>query len=356
MAERILIVAPSWVGDAILSEPLVALLREPLEPGDRRCPRTAMVCAGLRADAWRAQHHREPGSATGELKLGARRALARTLRQAAYTRAFVLPNSFKSALIPWFARIPRRIGYVGEARQLLLTDARRLEPADPPRLVDRFVALAALAGSDPAGRAITCADSPCRQRRRRDAGTRPRYQASGRRAVPGGRVRPRQTLARRALRHAGAKIPRVRLCGMADRFAQRPTGGRPHRGRSSRKLATPAAAPTSGPRSTCLRKRASSSATIRASCTPLPPWVGRWLRCSVRRVPTTPHLCHRWQASPASTSSAVRASSGSALWGTSSACANSRPMLCMIWRAHRSNNRPSAVLTLRRTESRHHLR
>src|SRR6266705_1480951 len=31
MAERILIVAPSWVGDAILSEPLVAVLREPFE-------------------------------------------------------------------------------------------------------------------------------------------------------------------------------------------------------------------------------------------------------------------------------------------------------------------------------------
>jgi heptosyltransferase-2 len=75
-----------------------------------------------------------------------RRALAATLRSHAYTHAFVLPNSWKSALIPWFAGIPRRIGYVGEARWGLLTDARRLDSKGLPRLVDRFVALGVPAG------------------------------------------------------------------------------------------------------------------------------------------------------------------------------------------------------------------
>jgi heptosyltransferase-2 len=82
----------------------------------------------------------------GELRLGERRALARTLRTAGYTRALVLPNSFKSALIPWMARIPRRIGYAREARGMLLTDARRLDTKALPRLVDQFVALAAQPG------------------------------------------------------------------------------------------------------------------------------------------------------------------------------------------------------------------
>jgi heptosyltransferase-2 len=72
--------------------------------------------------------------------------LAHTLRDNDYTRALVLPNSFKSALIPWLARIPRRVGYVGEARGMLLTDARRLDSKALPRLVDRFVALAAQPG------------------------------------------------------------------------------------------------------------------------------------------------------------------------------------------------------------------
>jgi heptosyltransferase II len=145
MAERILIVAPSWIGDAILSEPLVALMREPLESpivdvlAPRWCAPVYARMRGVRSIIENPVGHRE-------LKLLERRALAGSLRANGYTRAFVLPNSFKSALIPWLARIPRRIGYVGEARRLLLTDARRLDRHAYPRLVDRFVALAAPSG------------------------------------------------------------------------------------------------------------------------------------------------------------------------------------------------------------------
>ncbi len=145
MAERILIVAPSWVGDAVLSEPLVALLREPLEPAivDVLAP---SWCAPVYARMRGVRDIIESPFAHRELNLAARRALGRRLRGQGYTRAFVLPNSFKSALIPWFARIPRRVGYAAEGRRVLLTDARRLDRRAPPRLVDRFVTLAAMAG------------------------------------------------------------------------------------------------------------------------------------------------------------------------------------------------------------------
>jgi heptosyltransferase-2 len=148
MAERILIVAPSWVGDAILSEPLIALLREPFELAivDVLAP---PWCAPVYARMRGVRSVIESPFGHGELRLGERRALARTLRQHAYTRAFVLPNSLKSALVPWLAGIPRRIGYRGEARRFLLTDARRLDPRGMPRLVDRFVALAAMRGEFP---------------------------------------------------------------------------------------------------------------------------------------------------------------------------------------------------------------
>lgn len=142
MAENILIVAPSWIGDAILSEPLLAILREPLEEPTVDVlvpPWCAPVYArmrGVRRIIDNPIGHRELG-------LGRRRALARSLRGNGYTRALVLPNSFKSALIPWLAAIPRRVGYVGEARGMLLTDVRRLDPKATPRLVERFVALAA---------------------------------------------------------------------------------------------------------------------------------------------------------------------------------------------------------------------
>jgi heptosyltransferase-2 len=154
MAERILIVAPSWVGDAILSEPLVAVLREPLEEpivDVLAPPWCAPVYARMRGIA----RMIESPFDHGELGLARRRALARELRANAYTRAFILPQSFKSALVPWLARIPRRIAYAGEARRPLLTDARKLDPNALPRLVDRFVALAV-----PEGRLVPTPPAP----------------------------------------------------------------------------------------------------------------------------------------------------------------------------------------------------
>jgi heptosyltransferase-2 len=141
MAERILIVAPSWVGDAVLSEPLVAVLREPLEE----------PIVDVLVPPWcAAVYERMRGVARiiaspfrhGELALKRRREVAREIRSHGYTRAFVLPNSFKSALIPWLSGIPRRTGYAGEGRGMLLTDARPLDGKSLRRLVDRFVALA----------------------------------------------------------------------------------------------------------------------------------------------------------------------------------------------------------------------
>jgi heptosyltransferase-2 len=145
MAESILIVAPSWIGDAILSEPLLAILREPMEE-----PTVDVLappwCAPVYARMRGVRNIIENPIGHRELRLGERRALARTLRATGYTRTLVLPNSFKSALIPWMARIPRRIGYAREARRILLTDVRRLDSKALPRLVDRFVALAAQPG------------------------------------------------------------------------------------------------------------------------------------------------------------------------------------------------------------------
>ena len=80
--------------------------------------------------------------AHGELALNKRLQLGRQIRERHYDRAYVLPNSFKSALVPWFARIPERIGFVGEARHLLLSDARKLDARALPLMVQRFAHLA----------------------------------------------------------------------------------------------------------------------------------------------------------------------------------------------------------------------
>ena len=93
------------------------------------------------------------GFARGRLELARRIRLARELAARHYRAAYVLPNTWKSALIPFLARIPRRVGYVGEQRYGLLNDCRRLDAAALPRLVDRYAALA-----DPVGASTPAAN------------------------------------------------------------------------------------------------------------------------------------------------------------------------------------------------------
>ncbi|MDH4292944.1 MAG: lipopolysaccharide heptosyltransferase II [Betaproteobacteria bacterium] len=138
---NILVVGPSWVGDTILSQPLLQLLKQQ-HPGaqiDYLAPSWTLPLLArmpeVRLGITNPFGH-------GALQLAARRRLARTLRSAAYDQALVLPNSFKSALIPWFADIPRRTGFRGEARWGLINDLHRLDPARLPQMVQRFAALA----------------------------------------------------------------------------------------------------------------------------------------------------------------------------------------------------------------------
>jgi heptosyltransferase-2 len=60
----------------------------------------------------------------GPLQLRERWKLGREIK-GRYDQAYVLPNTWKSALVPFFAGIPRRTGYVGEARYGLLNDVRK---------------------------------------------------------------------------------------------------------------------------------------------------------------------------------------------------------------------------------------
>lgn len=129
------------MGDALLSQPLLTRLKQQdaqsridiLAPGwalpiFRRMPEVSETL--------------ESPFAHGELALGKRWRIARSLRANRYDRVYVLPNSFKSALVPLFAGIPERIGFVGELRHLLLTDARRLDERALPLMVERFAWLA----------------------------------------------------------------------------------------------------------------------------------------------------------------------------------------------------------------------
>ena len=136
---NVLIVAPAWVGDMVMAHTLVQIL----SAGDD----ATVVMLAPPATAPLAE--RLPGVTDvvvldvghGELGLSKRRAVAAVLRDRAFDVAYVLPNSFKSALVPYWARIPRRVGWRGEGRFGVLNDRRRLDEERYPLMIERFMAL-----------------------------------------------------------------------------------------------------------------------------------------------------------------------------------------------------------------------
>ncbi len=138
---KILIVAPSWVGDTMLIHPMLVRLKQ-------RHPDSFI---DVLAPSWTEELLRQMPEVNnvitnpfphGSLLLGARISLGMQLRNRYFDQAIVLPNSFKSALIPFFASIPVRTGFVGEMRYGLLNDARKLDKHALPLMVERFSQLA----------------------------------------------------------------------------------------------------------------------------------------------------------------------------------------------------------------------
>ena len=137
---RLLVVAPNWIGDALMAQPLLMRLRErhPVGRIDVLAPtwvspvfrRMAEVDEVIDADL---RH--------GALQLGERWRIARRLKERGYAEAYVLPNTLKSALLPFLAGIPLRIGYKGEMRHGLLNRMFDAGPARTP-MVEHYARLA----------------------------------------------------------------------------------------------------------------------------------------------------------------------------------------------------------------------
>ena len=138
---RILVVAPSWIGDTVLAQPLFARLHE--RHADLELDvLAAKWSAPLLARMPEVRRVVDSPFGHGEFGLGARWRLARRLAAEGYDEAVVLPNSLKSALIPFFAGIGKRTGYRGESRYGLINNMHRLDAARHPRLADRYAQFA----------------------------------------------------------------------------------------------------------------------------------------------------------------------------------------------------------------------
>lgn len=144
---KILIIGPSWVGDTMLMQPMLRRLKQ-------RHPESVI---DVLAPPWTDQLLLSMPEVNeviinpfphGALNLLERYRLGKQLRIEQYDQAIVLPNSLKSALVPFFAGIRLRTGFIGEMRYGLLNDARKLDKAKLPLMVERYAQLAESASDD----------------------------------------------------------------------------------------------------------------------------------------------------------------------------------------------------------------
>ena len=112
--KRILVRATNWIGDAVMCLPALGEIR-------RRFPAAHIA---ILAKPWVADLYRSQSFCDEVIVYdGARLHIARELRARNFDCAILLQNAFDAALLAWLARIPVRIGYRGDGRRLLLTQA-----------------------------------------------------------------------------------------------------------------------------------------------------------------------------------------------------------------------------------------
>lgn len=137
---KILVIGPSWVGDMVMAQSLFRLLKA----------QNPQVTMDVLAPAWtfpllqcmpQVSQAIELPITHGELKLNVRYKIAKQLRAHQYDQAIVLPNSFKSALVPFLAHIPKRTGWLGEFRYFLLNDIRHLDKKRHALMIEQYMAL-----------------------------------------------------------------------------------------------------------------------------------------------------------------------------------------------------------------------
>jgi len=138
--KKILVIGPSWVGDMVMAQSLFMTLKE----SDPNCQIDVLAPEWSFPLLDRMPEVRKGISMPlmhGQFGFSKRRQLGKQLQAEKYDQAILLPNSWKSALIPFFAKIPLRTGYIGEVRWGLLNDARKLDKQSLSMTVQRFVAL-----------------------------------------------------------------------------------------------------------------------------------------------------------------------------------------------------------------------
>lgn len=137
---KYLIVGPSWVGDMVMAQSLFITIKERDEEAvidvigpNWSSPILARMPQVRNAITLPTGH--------GEWGISTRRKLGKSLRSEDYDHAIVMPRSWKSALVPFFAKAKHRVGFTGEQRYLLLNERRKLDKNILNQTVKRFTSL-----------------------------------------------------------------------------------------------------------------------------------------------------------------------------------------------------------------------
>ena len=139
-SKKILIVGPAWVGDMVMAQTLFMYLKHHYPDAQIDVLATVWTKPLLEGMPEISGTIDSPFG-HGEVRLRERYRLGVALRERGYDQAIVLQNSYKSALIPYWANIPQRTGWVGEMRYGLLNDIRRLDKKRLPLMIHRYIAL-----------------------------------------------------------------------------------------------------------------------------------------------------------------------------------------------------------------------
>ncbi|WP_295761065.1 lipopolysaccharide heptosyltransferase II [Undibacterium sp.] len=139
---RMLVIAPNWIGDAIMAQPLLQLLKQnyPHRAIDVLAP--SWVAPVIRAMS-EVDHVIESSLKHGSFKFREYLSYAQILRHRSYSEVYVLPNTLKYALLPWLAGIKKRIGYRGETRYGLINVMHHDNRHAPLPMTKFYAALAA---------------------------------------------------------------------------------------------------------------------------------------------------------------------------------------------------------------------
>lgn len=138
---KILVIGPAWVGDMVMVQSLfIALKRQ-----DPSCIIDVVAPAWSAPVLARMTEIRsvvEVNLQHGKLQFAERYRVGKSLR-GEYDRAIIIPRTFKSALIPYFAKIPTRTAYRGEMRYGLVNDMRELDAEVTYKAVEKYLQLTA---------------------------------------------------------------------------------------------------------------------------------------------------------------------------------------------------------------------